>query len=137
MKFFVQFLSVAAICLAPAFVSAQTVRMVDQSKNAGKVEWLPRQIQMGNIPLDVPAKGEFEVKNISTEPLVLLEVSPTCHCTVVDFPKDPILPGESAKIVAVYDAKRPGDFYKIITVQTNFDAEQTVALSMTGKVVKQ
>ncbi len=111
--------------------------MVDQSKNAGKVEWLPRQIQMGNIPLDVPAKGEFTIKNISTQPLVLLEVAPTCHCTVVDYPKDPIMPGESVKIEAVYDAKRPGDFYKIITVQTNFDTEQPVALSMTGKVVAQ
>lgn len=136
MKNFLSLCLLLAAFVLPSALSAQTVRMVDQSKNAGKVEWLPRQIQMGNIPFDKPATVEFTVKNVSNEPLVLLKVNPTCHCTVVDFPKEAIMPGGSAVIKAVYDAKREGEFYKIITVSTNFDTEQTVALSMTGKVVK-
>ncbi len=121
--------------LAPSALFSQTIKMVDVTQNAGKVEWLPRQIQTGDIAFDQPYHGEFIVKNLSDQPLILKRVAATCHCTLVSYTETPILPGETGKIEATYDAKKEGEFYKIITVLTNFDPEQSVALSMTGKVV--
>ena len=66
--------------------------------------------------------------------LIIKEVQTGCHCTVTDFPKDPIEAGQTVKIKATYDAKTEGQFYKIITVVTNFDPERLVALAMIGTV---
>ncbi len=47
--------------------TAQTLKSVDNSQNAGKVEWLDRQITTGNVPFGQPVTREFKVKNISSE----------------------------------------------------------------------
>ena len=59
----------------------------DFSGNAGKVEWLPRKIDMGNLPFGVAAEREFVVKNISTEMLLLTDVQSSCHCASVPSPE--------------------------------------------------
>ena len=63
------------------------------------------------------------------------EVRAGCHCTVADFPREPIAPGNSIVIKATYDALSEGQFFKILTVSTNFDADHLVTLGMTGTVV--
>ncbi len=126
---------IAAILLATnAF--AQKMKIGDPTKNDGKVEWIPMQIETGDIPFGIPLEKFYEVKNISQEDLVILEVKSGCHCTVVDWTKAPIPPGQSGKIRITFDALKVGEFYKIISVATNFDPEISIALSMIGKVLE-
>lgn len=117
-----------------SLVNAQTMKSVDNSLNYGKVEWGAQQINAGKVPFGVPVSREFEVKNISTESLMILQVKSSCHCTVVEWQQEPVEPGKSAKIKVTYDAQREGDFYRIVTVLTNFDTNQSVPLALTGKV---
>ena len=124
----------AALFLMIARTEAQTMKAEDNSLNVGKVEWLSRQISAGKVPYGQPVSREFEVKNISTESLMLLQVKSSCHCTVTEFSKEPIAPGKTTKIKVTYDALREGDFYRIVTVLTNFDTNQSVPLALTGKV---
>jgi Protein of unknown function (DUF1573) len=114
--------------------NAQTMKSVDNSLNAGKVSWLSQQINAGKVPFGIPVSREFEVKNISTESLMILQVKSSCHCTVTEWSKEPVEPGKSTKIKVTYDAEREGDFYRIVTVLTNFDTNQSVPLALTGKV---
>lgn len=116
------------------FSDAQNVKTVDNSLNAGKVEWLQRQINAGSVPYGQPVSREFEIKNISTENLMILSVKSSCHCAVAEFSKEPVAPGAITKIKVTYDALKEGDFYKIVTVLTNFDAVQALPLILTGKV---
>ena len=125
------FLSIIAI----SSTFAQNVVMIDGTKNAGKVEWV-RNIDVATIPYGVPKPVEFLVKNLTNEPLLLLSVNSSCGCTIAEFSKEPILPGGSSKIKATYNAKTEGEFYKIITVITNFDKENSVTLSIQGVVKK-
>ena len=125
------FLSIIAI----SSTFAQNVVMIDGTKNAGKVEWV-RNIDVATIPYGVPKPVEFLVKNLTNEPLLLLSVNSSCGCTIAEFSKEPILPGDSSKIKATYNAKTEGEFYKIITVITNFDKENSVTLSIQGVVKK-
>jgi Protein of unknown function (DUF1573) len=106
----------------------------DKSLNAGKVEWLDRQIETGTVAMDVPVVREFRFKNISKENLIILEVSSTCHCTVAEWPKDPILPGETSVIKVTYDAKAEGPFYRLLMLRTNFDSAASIILALLGKV---
>lgn len=116
-------------------LNAQQVKTVDNSLNAGKVEWLVRQINIGKAPFGQPVSREFELRNISTENLMILEVKSSCHCTVVEYPQEPIAPGAMERIKVTYDGQKEGDFYRIVTVLTNFDAVQSVPLIMTGKIL--
>jgi hypothetical protein len=121
--------------LGTSTLFAQEMKIGDPSLNDGKVEWKPMQIKTGPIPYGIPKEASFEVKNVSSDSLVILQVKSGCHCTVVDWSKEPIPPGQSGSIKITYDAQKEGDFYKVIAVTTNFDPEQSLGLSMTGKVL--
>jgi len=124
----------ATLSITVQSVQAQTMRAEDNSLNSGKVEWLPRQISAGTVPFGQPVSREFEVKNISTESLMILQVKSSCHCTVAQWSNEPVKPGATTHITVTYDGLREGDFYRIVTVLTNFDTNQPVPLALTGKV---
>lgn len=115
--------------------AAQKMKIGDPTKNNGKVEFEPMQIDAGEVPYGVPVERAYTVKNISDEDLIILNVKSGCHCTVVDWPKEPLQPGQSGSIKITYDALKEGQFYKIVSVNTNFDPEVGVGLSMTGTVL--
>src|SRR5688500_1221920 len=54
------------------------------------------------------ANGEcvFTVTNTGTEPLLISECRGSCSCTIPSWPKEPIKPGETARIVVKYDTNR-------------------------------
>ena len=128
------------LCLAALFTASamfsQKLKTEDTSQNAGKVEWVVRQVDAGKVPFGLPVSGEFEVKNISSENLIILDVRSGCHCTTVEWTREPIAPGKTGVIKAIYDGQREGDFYRIITAVTNFDPAQSVPLALIGKVDK-
>lgn len=50
-------------------------------------------------------KLEFEFVNAGNEPLIITDAKVECSCTSVDFPKQPIAPNQSAKIIVNFDTK--------------------------------
>lgn len=123
------------IMFAASPATAQKMKIGDPTKNNGKVAFDPMQIDAGEVPYGVPVERTYTVKNISEEDLVILDVKSGCHCTVVDWPKEPLKPGQSGSIKITYDALKEGQFYKIVSVNTNFDPEVGVGLSMIGTVL--
>ena len=69
----------------------------------------------------------FEFTNIGTMPLVINQAIASCGCTVPEYPKAPIKPGEKGQIKVTYNGagKVPGHFKKSITVRTNGAVEMT------------
>lgn len=124
-----------AFLASGTLLSAQQVKSVDNTLNAGKVEWLARQSDVGEVPFGKPKQVEFPFKNISTEPMFINWVRTSCHCTAAKWPKDPVPPGETGIITVEYDALTAGSFYKIVWVLTNFDPRNGVPLVISGKVV--
>jgi len=62
----------------------------------------------------------FKFINEGATPLVIQNVRPSCGCTTPDWSKEPILPGKTGFIKAVFNpANRPGAFNKSLTVTTN------------------
>ena len=61
----------------------------------------------------------FKFTNTGKEPLVISNAVGSCGCTVPQWPKEPILKGQSANIKVSYDTKRPGPFTKTVTVSSN------------------
>lgn len=136
MKKIIRFVSCSIVLMIASALPAQTLKAVDDTQNAGKVEWINRSENTGKVPFGTPVMREFRMKNVSRENLLLLQVRTTCHCVSLEWSREPIPPGETGVIRATYDAQREGDFYKVIAVNTNFDPNQSVPFALTGKVDK-
>ena len=91
------------------------------------------EIDYGTIAQNSDPLRVFRFTNEGTEPLVITAAKGSCGCTVPSYPKEPILPGESATIEVRYDTKRIGPFQKTVTLTTN-EAEGQHILRIKGKV---
>ena len=81
-----------AVAVAAAAGPATTVALSESNFSFGKIK-----------------KGDkvehvYEVTNTGTNPLVISEVKPACGCTVPDYTKEPILPGQKGKITLKFDS---------------------------------
>jgi hypothetical protein len=63
----------------------------------------------GTINKGEKIKAVFKVKNTGKSPLVISEVKGSCTCTVADFPKKPILAGETGEIKAEVNTDKTGE----------------------------
>jgi hypothetical protein len=121
------------LLLIAGIVSLQAQTTTPAQANDNGIKWEQKTYDFGNIPQNVPAKGEFMVTNTGDDPLILTNVKGSCGCTATGYSKDPIAPGESTTITATYNARRVGPFNKTIRVNTNRDAS-TIVLNIKGKV---
>ena len=89
----------------------------------------------GTIYQGADGNCSFVFKNNGDEPLILSNVRSSCGCTVPNWPKDPILPGQSNSIQVTYDTKRLGLISKQITVVSNA-TEASLVLNIKGNVIQ-
>ncbi len=98
------------------------------------ISWKSDSVDVGQIPQGTPKNIEFEFKNTGDKPVIITNVKPACGCTAADYTKDPIAPGKSGFIKAIYNAAAPGAFTKTVTVTTSAD-ETPKVLTFKGTVV--
>lgn len=69
----------------------------------------------------------FTFTNVGEAPLVINQAVASCGCTVPEYTKEPVKPGEKGQIKVTYNGtgKFPGHFKKSITVRTNGVVEMT------------
>lgn len=82
----------------------------------------------GNFEESNPVqKATFTFTNIGNKPLVINQAIASCGCTVPNYTKQPIMPGQKGTISVTYNGKGkfPGHFKKTITVRTNGKVEMT------------
>ena len=88
----------------------------------------------GTIQQNANGTYEFKFKNTGNEPLTISNAKGSCGCTVPEWPKEPIAPGESGVIKVKYDTKRVGPFGKSVTIQSNATNEPVKTLRIRGTV---
>lgn len=69
----------------------------------------------------------FTYTNVGEAPLIVTQAVASCGCTVPEYTKTPVQPGEKGEIKVTYNGagKFPGNFKKSITVRTNGAVEMT------------
>ncbi len=69
----------------------------------------------------------FTYTNVGELPLVINQAVASCGCTVPEYTKTPIKPGEKGQLKVTYNGtgRFPGHFKKSITVRTNGAVEMT------------
>ena len=86
-------------------------------------------VNFGKIKAQSENNFAFEFVNTGTEPLLIENAKGSCGCTVPNWPKDPIMPGEKGTIDVVFRPKTrdsAGEDKKTVTVFSNTNPKTTV-----------
>lgn len=91
------------------------------AKKGAMIEFKETTYNFGTIP---EKKGmvshEFVFTNTGNKPLVIIDATAECGCTIPEYPQAPIQPGKTGIIKVTYNPMgRPGGFNKRVTVKTN------------------
>lgn len=74
----------------------------------------------GNITDGQKATHDFKFVNNGKTPLIISYAKGSCGCTVAEYPKDPIAPGESGVMKVLFDSKdKSGHQEKSVSITTN------------------
>jgi hypothetical protein len=77
----------------------------------------------------------FEVKNTGSIPLNIVDVKPACGCTVAEFTKEPVAPGNTGTIKAQVNTQGfKGPISKSVTMMANTNPTRTTFL-VKGNVI--
>ena len=104
---------------APATVPTKAVMTFDDGNYDTTLDY--GTIMQNSEPLRV-----VKFTNTGTEPLVIKNARGSCGCTVPEWPKEPILPGESSQIEIRYATNRLNKFSKTVTITTNEEKPHTI-----------
>lgn len=84
------------------------------------IEFDTKDYDFGTVTEGEIVEGVFKISNKGKTDLIITDASASCGCTVPEWPKDAIKPGDSAVLKFSFNSKgRTGKQSKSITLQTN------------------
>lgn len=104
------------------------------AEDAPKFKFEKTIYEFGVIQDGEKIQTTFKFKNIGKTPLIIADATATCGCTVPEYPKTPIKPGEGGSITVVFDSHgKIGLQDKAITIISNANPEAE-KLHLVGEV---
>lgn len=95
-------------------------------KPKAKFSFVDKKHEFGFVDEGSIVKHNFAFTNTGKIPLIIKNAETTCGCTVPEWPKEPIPPGESGIIKATFDTKgKLGSQNKEITIWANTHPSKT------------
>jgi hypothetical protein len=101
---------------------------------SAQIEFEKETHDYGTIKQNANGVYEFKFKNTGTQPLMISNAKGSCGCTVPEWPREPIAPGESGVIKVKYDTKRVCPFSKSVTLQSNAVNNPSKTIRIKGTV---
>ena len=90
------------------------------SVRKGAVIYVKEQsINAGSVKQNTELTRDFYFFNKGEEPLLLSKVRTNCNCTVASYPKTPVMPGDSAKVILNLSTEQIGEFHKLAALYSN------------------
>lgn len=89
--------------------------------NVAKMEFESTIFDFGEVDEGAVIKHDFKFVNTGKVPLVIQNAHSTCGCTIPEWPKDVIAPGQSSVIKVEFNTKGKSEFQEkpvIITANT-------------------
>src|SRR5690606_8729853 len=103
---------IAAVLIAFVSLTAMTVAI-------GEFKFENETHDFGTITQNKSVTHEFKFTNVGDAPIILTSVNPSCGCSVADFSKTPVKPGDTGSIKVSFNAAAKGPFTKSFTVRSN------------------
>lgn len=89
-------------------------------EDAAKIEFEEEVFDFGDIVEGETVEHLFKFKNVGKNPLIISHAQGSCGCTVPEWPRDPIAPGEGGEIKVKFNSKgKQGEQNKTVTISAN------------------
>ena len=99
-----------------------------------KIKFEKEIYDFGVIEQGEKVSFDFKFTNTGKSPLIITDATATCGCTVPDYPKTPVLPGENGTIKVVFDSTgKLGMQDKQVTLVSNANPEPA-KLHLVGEI---
>jgi len=106
-----------------------------QVNTNAKIEFKQLVYDYGTIEKNSYGIARFVFYSKGSAPLVINNINASCGCTVPSWPKEPIIPGDSATIEVKYDTRRLGIISRHVTISCNA-SDENITLNLKGTVVE-
>jgi len=111
-----------------------TANAPGDSTNLPKFQWEKEVHDFGKIVQGERVAYAFRFTNTGKTDLVISDAKGSCGCTVPEYSKEPVKPGESGMIDVIFDSDgKSGHQDKTVTLMANTNPN-TVVLRITGEV---
>jgi len=115
-------------------LSAQDKKTINTNPNAPVISYESNVVDYGDILKGSEGIKYFTFTNGGVEPLIISNVRSSCGCTVPEYPRAPIGPGQESKIKIKYNTHRVGPFRKTITIYSNVEGGEVI-VTVKGRVL--
>lgn len=136
-----KFLSLILLCSFISILSIQAQSTDNLNTDPiTSIEFEETTFQWGELIEGEKIQNVFTFTNTGSEPLVILNAKGSCGCTVPKWPREPIMPGETADLLVQFDSTNKGKAggnlqSKRVTITANTDPAHTF-LTIKGLVTK-
>jgi len=124
------------MCSGLGFISAQDLEIQNSPspQNLAEIFVEESTFEFGTIEQGEVIQNVFEITNLGEAPLVISNAKGSCGCTVPNWPKEPVMPGQTAQILVKFDSKgKRGKQAKRVTITANTEPAQTF-LTIRGEI---
>ncbi|MDB9774758.1 DUF1573 domain-containing protein [Vicingaceae bacterium] len=91
------------------------------------IQFTDMEHDFGSIDQDTKNTKVFTFTNTGNEPLIISDAKGSCGCTVPNYPRNPIAPGETGEIEVVYSpGKQVNQQTKTVSITANTEPATTV-----------
>ena len=93
-----------------------------------------RKWDFGDIERGKKVSHVFKFKNTGNAPLIIADVATSCGCTMPEYPREPIMPGQESQVKVTFNGEGWDRFTKSVTLTVN-TREGREILYITGNIV--
>lgn len=136
MKNMALFLGMVFLVATQAMAQVETAQPTEEEVSGPVMTFETTTVQYGEIEQGADPLRTVNFTNTGTEPLVINSAKGSCGCTVPNYPKEPIMPGQTSVIEVRYDTKRVGPINKTVKIKTNEGPNVQHVLYVKGKISK-
>src|SRR5690554_5874193 len=97
----------------------------DRDADAGKfpvITFEESTYDFGTISRGTRVEHLFKFKNTGDAPLMIVNAKSSCGCTVPEYTKEPVAPGESGELLVKFNGAGQNQVSKTVTITTNTKA---------------
>jgi len=100
------------------------------------IEFEENTFVWGEITEGEKIQNVFQFTNTGEAPLIITNAKGSCGCTVPEWPREPIMPGETAEMLVQFDSKgKKGTQSKRVSITANTDPAVSY-LTIKGTILK-
>lgn len=107
---------------------------VPEPVDGPKIEFEAMEIDYGTIEKGSEPLRKLSFKNVGNAPLVIKGAKSSCGCTVPNYSKTPLAPGETGELEIRYDTRRQGKINKVVRITTNEAIDKPHVIRVIGNI---